>query len=140
MPERLTSRFDDDVARGLEAIAAVTAVEVDYVRPEAGDDPSIRISGIKATRGSSDWNESLDYGVSMASVTQDWIFRIRSLLTPTGIITPRRGDRIEVKTSYGTNIEVYELMSPGDEQPWRWVDRSRRWIRVHCRRVEDHAA
>jgi hypothetical protein len=63
----------------------------------------------------------------------DFIITAADLILNSAKVQPKRGWRIT--RPVGSGSEVYEVQSPGNEQPWRWVDQSQVIMRIHTART-----
>ena len=66
--------------------------------------------------------------------SRDYIVRTADLTFGGVVLLPSRGDRIE--ESDGAVTQVYEVMAPGGQPPWRYADDFRRELRIHTKHVQ----
>jgi hypothetical protein len=100
---------------------------VTYQRDEVSVD-------LPATIGKSEYEQDDGEGVITRAQVRDFLINTKDLLgSPIGT-WPRRGDRI-LETDGDTTF-VYELMSIGNEPPWRYSDPFRVKLRIHTKLVD----
>ena len=107
------------------------ATEVTYRR---GADETI----IRATIGRTLLKLDDGYGgVRMVWTDRDYLIRAADLVLGGNPVQPQRGDQI--REVVGTTTLVYEVLTPGDEPPWRWADPHRQMFRIHTKHVATEA-
>ena len=79
-----------------------------------------------------------DGGIRMEWTDRDFLIPYASLAFSGNLTTPARGDTI--KESRGGTISVYEVYSPGGEQPWRWSDPYHNMLRIHTKLISETPA
>ncbi len=89
---------------------------------------------LSATIGKSEYEQDNGEGVVTRAQVRDYLIDTDALLLSIIGSLPRRGDRIvEVD---GDTTFVYELMSIGNEPPWRYSDPFRVKLRIHTKLVD----
>ncbi|MDA8745269.1 hypothetical protein N9N28_11595 [Rubripirellula amarantea] len=89
---------------------------------------------LPATIGKSEYEQDDGEGVITRAQVRDFLINTKDLLqSPIGT-WPRRGDRI--LEADGDTTFVYELMSIGNEPPWRYSDPFRVKLRIHTKLVD----
>ena len=92
---------------------------------------------LSATIGKSEYEQDDGDGVITRAQVRDFLISTKDLLqSPIGT-WPRRGDRI-IETD-GKITFVYELMSIGNEPPWRYSDPFRIKLRIHTKLVSQES-
>jgi hypothetical protein len=115
------------VELGLEAALEVAGIAVRYKSMHGTHD-------LVAMRASSEWDQVHDGTVIREAKSQDWIFPL-PITDIHDDYRPQAGDRLSVMIDVGIPHEVYEAMSPGGEQPWRYMSPSWKWVRVFTKKV-----
>ena len=100
---------------------------VTYQRDEVSVD-------LPATIGKSEYEQDNGEGVITRAQVRDFLINTKDLLASPIGTWPRRGDRI-LETDGDTTF-VYELMSIGNEPPWRYSDPFRVKLRIHTKLVD----
>lgn len=95
------------------------------------DEVSVELS---ATIGKSEYEQDDGEGIITRAQVRDFLINTKDLLQSAIGTWPRRGDRI-LETDGGTTF-VYELMSIGNEPPWRYSDPFRVKLRIHTKLVD----
>ncbi|MBB3205448.1 hypothetical protein FHS27_001248 [Rhodopirellula rubra] len=95
------------------------------------DDLSVELP---ATIGKSEYEQDDGEGVITRAQVRDFLINTKDLLASPIGTWPRRGDRI-LETEGDTTF-VYELMSIGNEPPWRYSDPFRVKLRIHTKLVD----
>lgn len=88
---------------------------------------------ISATIGRTVFEQADEYGVLHPIEARDFIVRAEDLVLSGGPALPKAGDQI--RETDGGAVQVYEVMSPGSEPPWRYSDLYRRSLRIHTKHV-----
>ena len=89
---------------------------------------------LTATIGRSEWEVSDLEGTRTEHSDVDFILGDASeLCLNMGVTLPVKGDRI--KWTQGSVVQVYEVMAPGNEQPYR-LDQTQTILRIHTTRVD----
>lgn len=92
-----------------------------------------------AAVGSTQFERRDDYGnVTSLIESRDFIITAADLILGGQPATPMPGDTIS-EADDGTT-RVYEVLSQGTAQPWRWSDQSRRTMRIHTKLVQEAEA
>lgn len=89
---------------------------------------------LPATIGKSEYEQDDGEGVITRAQVRDFLINTKDLLGSVIGTWPRRGDRI-LETDGDTTF-VYELMSIGNEPPWRYGDPFRVKLRIHTKLVD----
>ncbi|MEO1617635.1 MAG: hypothetical protein AAFV88_17425 [Planctomycetota bacterium] len=89
---------------------------------------------LPATIGKSEYEQDDGDGVITRAQVRDFLINTKDLLQSAIATWPRRGDRI-LETDGDTTF-VYELMSIGNEPPWRYSDPFRVKLRIHTKLVD----
>jgi hypothetical protein len=76
-------------------------------------------------------------GVRMLWTDRDYLIRVADLVLGSNPAQPQRGDQI--REIVGAQTLVYEVLAPGEEQPWRWADPHRQMFRIHTKQVATEA-
>ena len=87
-----------------------------------------------ATIGKSEYEQDDGEGIITRAQVRDFLINSKDLLNSAIGTWPRRGDRI-LETDGDTTF-VYELMSVGNEPPWRYSDPFRVKLRIHTKLVD----
>ena len=95
------------------------------------DDLSVELS---ATIGKSEYEQDDGEGIVTRAQVRDFLINTKDLLESAIGTWPRRGDQI-LETDGNTTF-VYELMSIGNEPPWRYSDPFRVKLRIHTKQVD----
>ena len=95
------------------------------------DDLSVELP---ATIGKSEYEQDDGEGVITRAQVRDFLINTKDLLGSVIGTWPHRGDRI-LETDGDTTF-VYELMSIGNEPPWRYSDPFRVKLRIHTKLVD----
>ena len=104
---------------------ATTSVE--YCR----DGDSVQVS---ATVGRTIFRINDAYGGDVRHVSRDYLILAADLVLAGSQTLPQQGDRI--KEAVGDKVYVYEVMSPGGNEPdWRYCDAYRKTLRIHTKHV-----
>ena len=103
------------------------ATTVRYFRGEAFVD-------VLATVGRTVFEQADEYGIVHRTETRDFLITAADLTFGDGPVTPKEGDRIHDFSVPGTN-NIYEVMTPGGEPPFRYSDPYRTTLRVHTKHV-----
>ncbi len=85
------------------------------------------------TIGRSEFEQGDQYGVIHRTESRDFLGLAAELVFDGDETLPKAGDRI-VET-VGEKAYVYEVMSFGDEPPYRYSDQNRKTLRVHTKHV-----
>ncbi|QEG02345.1 hypothetical protein Mal15_64320 [Stieleria maiorica] len=89
---------------------------------------------LAATIGKSEYEQDDGEGIITRAQVRDFLINSKDLLSSDIGTWPRRGDRI-LETDGDTTF-VYELMSIGNEPPWRYSDPFRVKLRIHTKLVD----
>jgi hypothetical protein len=88
---------------------------------------------LSATIGKSEYDQDDGEGIVTRSQVRDFLINTSDLLESAIGSLPRRGDSIvEV---VGTKVFEFEVMSLGNEPPWRYSDPFRFKLRIHTKQV-----
>lgn len=89
---------------------------------------------LPATIGKSEYEQDDGEGIITRAQVRDFLINTKDLLQSSIGTWPRRGDRIlEID---GDTTFVYELMSIGNEPPWRYSDPFRVKLRIHTKLID----
>lgn len=123
------SNFSEAIANGMRAVNEIAGTLVRY---ERGEDWTL----VDATPGKTDLQSDSGNGVILDYQSRDYIIERCQLLINDEAILPVRGDLI--KETVGNQTMTYEVLSPagGGEQPWRYSDVGRFFIRIHTKLKE----
>lgn len=88
---------------------------------------------LQATVGRTEFEQATDYGIALQSEARDYVVHAADLVLNGERIEPEVGDKVE-ETIDGTTW-VYEVMSLGSEQCFRYVDSDTFAMRIHTKRV-----
>ena len=92
---------------------------------------------LPATIGKSEYEQDDGEGIVTQAQVRDFLINTKDLLQSSIGTWPRRGDRIlEID---GDTTFVYELMSIGNEPPWRYSDPFRIKLRIHTKLVSQES-
>jgi len=108
-------------------LQAHVAQEVTYIR---GDDQLI----LQATIGTTEFQIEDVGGIRIEYSDRDFIIPAASLVFADQVVEPRRGDQIQESGGADGATLTYEVMAPGDAQPFRY-DAFRKMLRIHAKRV-----
>ena len=108
----------------LETALAVSGERIRYERETAA-------IVFDAIPGASEWDEDMGGPAIVAAKSQDWIFRASNIAS---LGKPEPGDLVKQETCDGETL-VFTVMAPTGQQPWRFSDRGRRWIRLHTKQT-----
>lgn len=86
-----------------------------------------------ATVGRSEYDQVDEHGVLHRLEARDYLVTVSELP-----VVPKAGDRI-AETVNG-QVQVYEVMSPAGEPPWRYSDPDHRTYRIHTKHVATEEA
>ena len=89
--------------------------------------------GLNATLGRTVFEQQDQFGVIQRTETRDYLVRASDLVIGGAQIEPKVGDR--VREPSGTAALLYEVMSIGNEPPFRFSDPERRTLRIHTKFV-----
>jgi hypothetical protein len=115
----LNSAFAKTIAQGMESVRAAAGELVTYWR---GNDSVTA----KAVPASTTFEMADTSGSPITFVSSDWIFKADELVIDGAVITPRRGDWVQL------GALKYDVLSDGT-QVYRYCDRGRTRIRVHTK-------
>jgi len=90
---------------------------------------------LSATFGRTEFSVEDTNGVRVEYSDRDFIVSAASLILSDAVITPQRGDVIDVRSAAGEVLHVYEVLAPGGMQPYRYCDPERTMLRIHTKRV-----
>jgi len=93
---------------------------------------------LDATVGRTVFEQADQFGVIQRTETRDYLVRAQDLVLGGGETTPKAGDR--VREPSGTAALLYEVMSIGNEPPYRFSDPERTTLRIHTKFIGLEAA
>ncbi len=93
---------------------------------------------LAATIGRTEFEQADEYGVLHRIEARDYIIRAADLVLGGETVLPKAGDQICESESGVT--QVYEVMAPGGEPPWRYSDPYRVALRIHTKHVKTETA
>lgn len=78
-----------------------------------------------------------EYGLNTMLRVRDYLLDAADLKIGGVVTEPKAGDQIrETSGSAGDQVQVYEVMSPGGDEPaWRYSDAAQTQLRVHVKHV-----
>jgi hypothetical protein len=88
---------------------------------------------IAATIGRTEFEQVDEHGVVQRLQSRDFLVRTADVVLAGAPTLPKAGDRI--LETVGAQAFVYEVMSPGNEPPWRYSDPYRKALRIHTKHV-----
>lgn len=88
---------------------------------------------LNATVGMTQFEVEREHGIETWE-SRDFLIRTEDLVLAGELVEPAAGDRI--RETVVDRVQVYEVMAPGDESPWRYSDQWRRTLRVHTKLVD----
>jgi len=86
---------------------------------------------LQATVGRTVFEQADQFGVVHRTETRDYLVRAQDLVLGGEETTPKAGDR--VREPSGAAALLYEVMSIGNEPPFRFSDPERRTLRIHTK-------
>jgi len=86
---------------------------------------------LQATVGRTVFEQADQFGVVHRTETRDYLVRAEDLVLGGEEATPKAGDR--VREPSGTAALLYEVMSVGNEPPFRFSDPERTTLRIHTK-------
>lgn len=89
--------------------------------------------GLDATVGRTVFEQQDQFGSLQRTESRDYLVRASDLVLGGAQIEPTVGDRIREPS--GTSALLYEVMSPGNEPPFRFSDPERSTLRIHTKFV-----
>ncbi len=89
---------------------------------------------LQATMGRSTYQQDDGEGIVTRSQVRDFLIDTSDLVSSSIGSLPRRGDRIH--QSEGETTIVYEVMSLGNDPPWRFSDPFRIKLRIHTKQID----
>lgn len=93
---------------------------------------------LPATIGRTVFEQADEFGIIHKLESRDFLV-LRTDLVLSGIQTlPKPGDR--VRDPDGDNTQVYEVMGPGNEPPFRHSDPYRKTLRIHTKHIGAEAS
>lgn len=129
----MTNPFTNAIAGALSTLQSVAGGHVRYRRGDATIDLP------RAVRGVSRYESEDGRGLVTDYAMEDFLFASAALILAGVRVEPEAGDQIE--QTVGDQVLVYELMSPGGQEPaWRYSDTGRTQLRVHTKLVAQEAA
>jgi hypothetical protein len=88
---------------------------------------------LPATIGRTVFEQADEFGIIHKLESRDFLL-LRTDLVLSGVQTlPKAGDR--VRDPDGENAQVYEVMAPGAEPPFRYSDPYRKTLRIHTKHI-----
>lgn len=92
---------------------------------------------LTATFGRSEFSVEDTNGVRVEYSDRDFIVAAASLILSDAVITPQRGDVIDIRNATtGEVLHAYEVLAPGNMQPYRYCDPERTLLRIHTKSVK----
>lgn len=86
---------------------------------------------LDATVGRTVFEQADQFGVIQRTETRDYLVRAQDLVLGGVQSEPKAGDR--VRDPSGTGALLYEVMSIGNEPPFRFSDPDRKTLRIHTK-------
>ncbi|MCI0364940.1 MAG: hypothetical protein L0219_13765 [Phycisphaerales bacterium] len=92
---------------------------------------------LPATIGRTVFEQADEFGIIHKLESRDFLL-LRTDLVLSGVQTlPKAGDR--VRDPDGDDTQVYEVMAPGGEPPFRYSDPYRKTLRIHTKHIATEA-
>lgn len=88
---------------------------------------------LAATIGRTVFEQADESGFIRKVESRDFLVRRTDLVLGGTETLPKAGDR--VREADGALMQVYEVMAPGGEPPFRWSDPYRKVLRIHSKHV-----
>ena len=93
---------------------------------------------LPATIGRTVFEQADEFGIIHKLESRDFLV-LRTDLVLSGVQTlPKAGDR--VRDPDGDDAQVYEVMAPGGEPPFRYSDPYRKTLRIHTKHIGTEAS
>lgn len=93
---------------------------------------------LAATVGRTVFEQADESGFIRKVESRDFLVRRIELILSGSETLPKAGDR--VREPDGPQTQVYEVMAPGGEPPFRWSDPYRKVLRIHTKLVATEGA
>lgn len=93
---------------------------------------------LAATVGRTVFEQADESGFIRKVESRDFLVRRVDLILNGSVTLPKGGDR--VREADGSQTQVYEVMAPGGEPPFRFSDPFRRTLRIHTKHVATEGA
>lgn len=93
---------------------------------------------VAATIGRTVFEQADESGFIRKVESRDFLVRRTELVIGGSETLPKAGDRI--REPDGALTQVYEVMAPGGEPPFRWSDPYRKVLRIHTKHVTTEGA
>lgn len=88
---------------------------------------------VPATLGRTLFEQVDRMGLVQRTESRDFLVLAADLVLDGSEATPKAGDRI--RDAAGSAVQLYEVMAPGSEPPFRYSDPYRRTLRIHTKHV-----
>lgn len=88
---------------------------------------------VAATVGRTVFEQADESGFIRKVESRDFLVRRTDLILDGSAALPKAGDR--VRDTDGSQTQVYEVMAPGGEPPFRYSDPYRKVLRIHTKHV-----
>lgn len=92
---------------------------------------------LQATIGRTVFEQQDQFGVIQRTETRDYLVRAQDIVLAGAQAEPKAGDRVREPTVTGALL--YEVMSIGNEPPFRFSDPERRTLRIHTKFIGPEA-
>lgn len=89
---------------------------------------------VAATVGQTTFDVETDHGVEQWEA-RDYLMLAADLVLGGVAVTPQRGDQIHETIGPLGTVEMFEVLSPGDEPEWRFSDADHLTLRIHTKHV-----
>lgn len=93
---------------------------------------------LAATVGRTVFEQADESGFIRKVESRDFLVRRTDLILDGSATLPKAGDR--VREADGSQTQVYEVMAPGGEPPFRFSDSYRKTLRIHTKHVATEGA
>lgn len=93
---------------------------------------------VAATVGRTVFEQADESGFIRKVESRDFLVRRTDLILDGSAVLPKAGDR--VRDADGSQTQVYEVMAPGGEPPFRYSDPYRKVLRIHTKLVATEGA
>jgi hypothetical protein len=120
------NRMQAATAALISRMKATNGVEVTYTRGEDAVE-------LTAWPGRTVFKRNMQEAAAILFGERDYLMAAAELVIGGSMVTPKKGDRI-TETIDG-QLVTFEVQAPSDEPVWRYSDKTRMVLRIHCKRV-----
>jgi len=120
--------LQDAIAAAAAGLAAVAGRQVTVVRGAESCTPT-------AVKGRSEFQIDSETGTQIEHSDADFLIAAADYDFGSGPLKPARGDRISEVV--GMLTFQYEVMAPGNGQPFQFRDADRTQLRIHCKLISE---